>query len=88
MHSSEKLLRAAQDLKQYIDTQPEGCVLAPDGDGGWVDVKELRGYELAAQAIVEAEKRPPNDHVCGLMGYNPMIDPPCPGCERVRNALG
>jgi hypothetical protein len=20
-------------------------------------------------------------HVCGLQGYNPMIDPPCPGCE-------
>ena len=21
-----------------------------------------------------------SEHVCGLMGYNPMIDPPCPGC--------
>lgn len=21
------------------------------------------------------------EHVCGLQGYNPMIDPPCPGCE-------
>lgn len=20
-------------------------------------------------------------HVCGLMGYNDMIDPPCPACE-------
>ena len=25
------------------------------------------------------------DHVCGLTGYNPMIDPECPGCvERHR----
>ena len=21
------------------------------------------------------------EHVCGLSGYNGMIDPPCPGCE-------
>lgn len=20
-------------------------------------------------------------HVCGLQGYNPMIDPPCPACS-------
>ena len=24
------------------------------------------------------------EHVCGLQGYNPMIDPPCPGCEARR----
>lgn len=22
-----------------------------------------------------------SSHVCGLAGYNPMIDKPCPGCE-------
>ncbi len=21
------------------------------------------------------------EHICGLMGWNPMIDPPCPRCE-------
>lgn len=21
------------------------------------------------------------EHVCGLQGYNGMIDPPCPGCQ-------
>ena len=26
-----------------------------------------------------------SDHVCGLQGYNGMIDPPCPGCERRNN---
>lgn len=29
---------------------------------------------------------PPPGHVCGLSGYNPMIDPPCPGCEHRRQA--
>jgi hypothetical protein len=27
-----------------------------------------------------------SDHVCGMQGYNGMIDPPCPGCERNRKA--
>lgn len=27
-------------------------------------------------------------HVCGLSGYNGMIDPPCPACEANRNATG
>ena len=21
------------------------------------------------------------EHVCGLKGYTPWVDPPCPGCE-------
>src|SRR5688500_18895944 len=25
-----------------------------------------------------------SEHVCGLTGFNPMIDPPCPGCEADR----
>lgn len=36
-------------------------------------------------AMAEPPARPSPEHVCGLQGYNPMIDPPCPGCE-ARNA--
>ena len=25
-------------------------------------------------------------HVCGLQGYNPMIDPPCQACEERYNS--
>ena len=25
-----------------------------------------------------------NEHICGLQGYDPMIDPPCPGCQARR----
>ncbi len=28
--------------------------------------------------------KPRMEHVCGLQGYNPMIDPPCPACEESR----
>jgi hypothetical protein len=28
-----------------------------------------------------------NRHVCGLSGYNGMIDPPCPGCEERNRQL-
>lgn len=30
-------------------------------------------------------KEPTPQHVCGLQGYNGMIDPPCPGCEARTN---
>lgn len=25
-----------------------------------------------------------NPHVCGMSGFNPMIDPLCPGCQELR----
>lgn len=28
----------------------------------------------------------PPEHVCGLTGYNGMIDPPCPACEAAKEA--
>jgi len=27
-----------------------------------------------------AKRKPPTAHVCGLQGYNPMLDDPCPAC--------
>jgi hypothetical protein len=54
---------------------------------------------LDMHGIALIEKKPPKQtvlekltlhedgtprHVCGLMGYNGMIDPPCPGCEHWR----
>src|SRR4051812_33703344 len=38
---------------------------------------------------VEAEKHGTRkaEHVCGMSGYNGMIDPPCPGCEVTRELL-
>jgi hypothetical protein len=40
---------------------------------------------LAASDLTGLSKSPPTapktEHVCGLQGYNGMIDPPCPGCE-------
>jgi hypothetical protein len=29
-------------------------------------------------------QEPRFEHICGLMGYNPMIDPPCPACTARR----
>lgn len=42
-------------------------------------------------AATPTEPTPPPAvrHVCGLQGYNPMIDDPCPACvERERSAVG
>lgn len=27
----------------------------------------------------------PSEHICHLMGYDPMVDPECPGCEEIRD---
>lgn len=40
---------------------------------------EPRGVDAPPVAI--PAERPAPQHVCGLQGYNPMIDPPCQGCE-------
>lgn len=32
------------------------------------------------ELLAEQNKSPRVEHVCGLSGYNPMIDPPCPAC--------
>ena len=29
----------------------------------------------------------PTDHVCGLQGYDPMKDEPCPGCIRIHDSI-
>ncbi len=36
---------------------------------------------LTVSRIETAPKDDVPDHVCGLSGYNGMIDPPCPACE-------
>jgi hypothetical protein len=39
------------------------------------------GLMLNGRAPDEAQQAPKDpEHVCGLQGYNGMIDPPCPGC--------
>lgn len=43
-----------------------------------IDALEVAGKE--ADERREAEEAASPGHVCGLTGYNPMIDPPCPGC--------
>ena len=35
-----------------------------------------------AERAAEAEGALAPSHVCGLSGYNGMIDPPCPACEK------
>jgi hypothetical protein len=40
---------------------------------------------IEARSTTGASSQP--QHVCGLQGYNPMIDAPCPGCE-ARSATG
>jgi hypothetical protein len=49
-------------------------------------------WEACADELARALKQPAPpakpEHVCGLTGYNGMIDPPCPGCvERNMRAL-
>lgn len=39
------------------------------------------GEQLKALDLATATEIKSPEHVCGLQGYNPMIDPPCPGCE-------
>jgi hypothetical protein len=48
----------------------------------WVDLSVVPCRTTGPEAP-SAPKDP--EHVCGLQGYNGMIDPPCPGCE-ARNA--
>lgn len=53
--------------------------------------RENAGNKLTPLFTVDsrsvAGKKPPA-HVCGLAGYNGMIDPPCPACEASRHAIG
>ena len=52
----------------------------------WADyIQSIFGARLAA--LRRGEATPP-DHVCGLQGYNGMVDPPCPGCEANRKRRG
>lgn len=46
------------------------------------DWREIR------KALAAPSGKPEAEHVCGLQGFNPMIDPPCPGCEARRKTLG
>lgn len=47
--------------------------------------EEEKGYERGlrdARATAETKAATPKpEHVCGMMGYNGMIDPPCPACS-------
>jgi hypothetical protein len=50
---------------------------------------ELRGWQAARdnligacnQLIDENERLRETKHICGLSGWNPMRDEPCPGCK-------
>lgn len=46
-----------------------------DDKGGTIRQRSESSYEIH---ITES-------HVCGLAGYNGMIDPPCPACQQSRN---
>ncbi|TSC74717.1 MAG: hypothetical protein G01um101444_201 [Parcubacteria group bacterium Gr01-1014_44] len=48
-----------------------------DDDGYRRPVMEL--YDFVANGKA---RKIPFSHVCGLMGYNPMIDDPCPACRQ------
>ena len=53
----------------------------------------LRNVHLDYDALSAVSHGPATapEHVCGLTGYNPMIDPPCPGCVasgRISSARG
>ena len=47
-------------------------------DRYWTDEAERRERQ-AREARAQIGKLSPK-HVCGLQGYNPAIDEPCPGC--------
>lgn len=80
-HMSVRLRQALTSLEPYLRHLPE-CEKAESwrGDGYWAlrDPKREKipqGYKEAGQI------REWRSHVCGLQGYNGMIDPPCPGCS-------
>ena len=62
----EALQAACQDFVSKVD----------DGRARSVD-----SYAKMLAALGLPQPTPPPQHVCGLTGYNPMIDPRCPGCE-------
>ncbi len=47
------------------------------------DGKVLKGPGYFKPDIAKVLRKSP-EHVCGLQGYNGMIDPPCPACEENR----
>ena len=71
----------AEDARKVVPREPTlemmraGARTIHDEDWSFSDL--WRDMYDAAPAQAE----PPLEHVCGLQGYNGMIDPPCPLCE-------
>ena len=49
-------------------------------------VRECNQFESKKENELLPDGSESLQHVCGLQGYNPMIDPPCPACEKINNS--
>lgn len=64
------------ELNKIIDRYTDGNYLI-----GKTAKEEMAKDILALFSVSETPK-----HVCGLQGYNPMIDSPCPACEVIHGS--
>lgn len=53
------------------------------GQGAYesIDLEQIEQVLLAVEDETEGHSQGGVEHVCGLEGYNGMIDPPCPACQ-------
>jgi hypothetical protein len=72
-----EIARLKPDADRLDAIQQRASIIGYSYTFGWDCRQSLR------QAIDAARTAPAKpQHVCGLTGYNGMIDPPCEGCEK------
>lgn len=69
INTSEREVKETSLVTLAMDKLRVDMVWWPATREAWSDIQHT------ARKMTEPE------HVCGLTGYNPMIDPPCPACE-------
>jgi len=67
--------QAAEDLLKYLAGDQDVW----DGYDGHTVATILE--PLAQYYLANNPEPVPSAHVCGISGYDGMLDPPCPGCE-------
>jgi hypothetical protein len=84
----DEILRAANPFDPEDDVcgcprckSVDSTVYACDEPGCWKDASCGTPTEAGYRSTCGAHRPDQTPaHVCGLQGYNPMIDPRCPGC--------